>query len=212
VYATVDDLRAEGITEAQASDSRLLALIDEASCLIDHVTGWFFEPREMVFRMDGHGVPSIEPPAPPIELSQLRVNGSEMPLDSDNLIVIGAPVQAGFYAPRLSLCNGLLFPSGQGNIYATGLWGYTEDDGTTTGRVPLAIRRACMLLVLRNLPLLSSEDEVADVRNRWRVIEEKTRDQSYKLDRPQSNTPITSDPEIDSILYRYRRPAGLGAA
>ncbi len=218
MYATVDHLRDEGVTAAQASDDRLIALIDEASSFIDQVTGWFFEPRALSFRMDGRGVPSIEPPAPPIRVDRLAVEDAELSLDPNDLVVVGAPIQPGFDGPRLTLRHGRVFPRGQGNVEAEGLWGYTEDDGTTEddgmteGRVPLAIRRACILLVLRWLSPLADSDGAEDARNRWRIIEERTRDQSYKLDRVAQTGAFTGDPEIDGILARYRRPPGMGAA
>ena len=46
----------------------------------------------------------------------------------------------------------------------------------------------------------------------WRIIEERTRDQSYKLDRQGSGGGPTGDPELDTILLRYRRPAPMAAA
>ena len=51
-----------------------------------------------------------------------------------------------------------------------------------------------------------------DARNRWRVIEERTRDQAIKfapLTRPGQ---LTGDTSIDDLLARYIRPASLGAA
>ena len=94
----------------------------------------------------------------------------------------------------------------------SGLWGYTEPDGTPEGRTPPAIRRACMLLVLRWLSPLGDEDAAGDARNRWRIVEERTRDQSYKLAPVRGSGAFTGDPEIDAILARNRRPLGLGAA
>jgi hypothetical protein len=211
VYATVTDLRAEGVTDAQASDGRLLALIDEASRLIDRLTGWFFEPRDASYRLDGRGASSIAPPAPPIRLDVLTVDGFALPIGSDNLVIVGAPVRPDFDAPRVSLRHGRVFPKGIGNIEIEGRWGYTEDDGTTEGRTPLEIRRACILLVMSRLPLLGDTESVEDARNRWRIVEERTRDQSYKLDKPGTTTTLTGDPEVDEILLRYRRPMGLGA-
>ena len=211
MYATVDDLRAEGVDQAQASDARLEALLDEASRTIDRLTGWFFEPRTATYRLDGRGTRSLEPPAPPIRLNRLTVVGYNLPRDPEHLVVVGAPVEPGFDAPRLTLLHGL-FPRGTANVVLRGLWGYTEPDGTPHGRTPLAIRRACVLLVLRWLPLIADTDDAAEARDRWRIIEEKTRDQSYKLDKPGDPGPLTGDPEVDAILLRYRRPAGLGAA
>ena len=211
MYATVTELRDEGVTEAQASDARLLRLIDEASRLIDRGTGWFFEPRPMTLLLDGRGTPSVELPVPPIHLDQLMVGGGALSLDPESLVVVGAPVQPGFDGPRLTLRGGC-FPKGYANIEARGLWGYTEDDGSAEGRTPLEIRRATILLVLRTLPLMGDTDAAGEARNRWRILEERTRDQSYKLDRVSRSGVLTGDPEVDEILVRYRRPAPMGAA
>ncbi len=211
MYATVAHLRAEGVDQAQASDDRLTALLEEASRTIDRLTGWFFEPRQATYRLDGRGTPSIEPSVPPIRLTRLIVVGHTLPRDPEHLVVVGAPVEPGFDAPRLTLKHSR-FPRGQGNVVVRGLWGYTEPDGTPTGRTPLAIRRVCILLVLRWLPLMGDVDDAAEARDRWRIIEERTRDQSYKLDRAGDPGPLTGDPETDRILLRFRRPAGLGAA
>ena len=211
MYASVADLRDEGVSVAQASDARLLALIDEAGRAIDSFTGWFFEPRALTLRLDGRGTPSLEPPLPPIELTQLTVGGSDVSVAPDDLLVVGAPVQPGFDGPRLTRTRKRVFPKAAGNVEAAGTWGYTEDDGTPQGRTPAEIRRACMLLVLRWLSPLGADD--AEARNRWRIIEERTRDQSYKLDRVAGGgITFTGDPDIDGIVARYRRPPGLGAA
>jgi hypothetical protein len=210
VYATVQDLRNEGITEAQASDARLQALIEEATASIDRITGWFFEPREMTVYMDGRGTPSIEPPYPPIDLVELTMNERLLNLDNGEVVIIGAPVQPGFSAPRITLKVGVFY-TGAANVVGEGIWGFTEDDGTEYGRTPLAIRRACMMMVMRMLPLMGNTEDSADARNAWRIIEEKTRDQSYKLDKPSTSSTVTGDPELDQILARYSKPMGLGA-
>lgn len=210
MYATVADLRAEGVTVAQADDARLEALIDDATAEIDRVTGWFFEPRALTLTLDGRGAPTLELPAPPIRLDRVAIDGADISLSADELIVVGAPVDPGFDAPRLTRRFGR-FPRGYGNVVIEGLFGYTEPDGTAEGRTPPAITRACILLVLRWLHPLA-DDGGFDARNRWRIIEERTRDQSYKLDRPGSGGGPTGDPELDAILLSYRRPAPMGAA
>ncbi len=212
MYASVADLRAEGVTAAAASDARLELLLEEATRLIDRVTGWFFEPRGAVFRVDGRGAPSIELPVPPIRVDRLAVESGELLLAFADLVVVGAPVQPGFDAPRLTLRHGRVFPRGGGNVVVEGLWGFTEPDGTPEGRTPLAVRRACMLLVLRSLAPLA-DDASFEARSRWRVVEERTRDQSYKLDSvSQASMRFTSDPEIDRLLEPYVRPSPIGAA
>lgn len=211
-YCEVADLRAEGVTVAQATDERLAALIDEASRTIDRLTGWFFSPRLRTYRLDGRGAPSLDPPAPPIRIDALSLGGSAVSTDPDDLLVVGAPVQPGFDGPRLTLRHGRRFPKGRGNVEVEGLFGYTEDDGSPQGRTPLEIRRACMMLVLRALPPLGDVDAAGEARSRWRIVEERTRDQSYRLDRDARPAPLTGDPDVDAILGRYRRPPAMGAA
>jgi hypothetical protein len=211
MYASVADARSEGITVAEASDERLRLLLDEATRLIDRVTGWFFEARDASYRLDGRGTPTLELPAPPIRLTRLTIHEIEQSLRPIDLVVVGAPVGAGFTSPRVSLRWGRYFPRGYGNVGVEGRFGFTEEDGTPEGRTPLAIRRACLLLVLRNLAPLASED-AAEARSQWRVIEERTRDQSYRLNPLKSSSALaTGDPEIDELLWPYARPSQLGA-
>ena len=210
MYATVADLRDEGVSEARASDARLGVLLDEASRGIDRVTGWFFEPRAMTLALSGRGTAGLEPPVPPIRLERMRVLGAEVPVSPSHLRVVGAPVMPGFDAPRLVRTRGV-FPRGWDNVEVEGLWGYTEPDGSATGRTPLEVRRACMLLVLRWLAPIGDESVGPEARDPWRVLEERTRDQAVKFDRARPGH-LTGDPEVDRILARYRRPMGLGAA
>jgi hypothetical protein len=227
VYATVDEVRAEGTTVVQATDARLRALIAEASQTIDQVTGWFFEPRHIVLQLEGRGTPTIEPRYPPILLHRLSIGSYDLSLDPRDLVMVGAPVQPGFDGPRFTLRHGRVFPRRNGIypftyaprplplvddlIVADGLWGYTEPGETLVGRTPVEIRRACILLVLRNMAQLG-DDAAWDARNRWRVVSERTRDQSLALAPNDAFGALTGDPEVDRILKRFRRPAGLGAA
>lgn len=211
-YATVQDLRNEGITPAQADDSRLEMLLEEGSRMIDHFAGWWFEPRFKILRLDGRGTPTIELPVPPIKLQHLVAGGKLVSREEGDLLITGAPVEPGFDAPAITLLGGAVFPIGRANVEATGWWGFTEENGSEEGRTPVEIRRVCMLLALRWLPLMGRIDDMADALNRWRIIEERTRDQSYKLDRLHEAAPFTGDPEIDRILMRYKRPVWLGAA
>lgn len=201
------------MTEAAASDARLETLLREASTFVESATGWFFEPREQTLRLDGRGHSSLEPPAPPIRVDSIFVEYlGAASVAPEDLVVEGAPVQPGFQGPRVTLRHGRRFPRGVANVTIAGVWGYTEPDGTALGRTPPAIRAATMQLALRGLPLLTSDDALETARRRWRVAEERTRDQSYRLAPTPFSTFITGDPDIDLVLMRYRRPLGLGAA
>ncbi|OGR01276.1 MAG: hypothetical protein A2284_18445 [Deltaproteobacteria bacterium RIFOXYA12_FULL_61_11] len=209
MYATVTDLREEGVNEAMASDARLCSLLHEAGAIIDRTTGWFFEPRSLTLTLDGRGHPTLETPVPLIRLDRLMVGGQSLSTTLDELLILGAPVGPGFSGPFLVRLDGTPFPRGRGNVVAEGLWGFTEPNTLPEGGTPLEIRRACLLLVLRLLHPMAG-DEAAEAKNRWRVLEERTRDQSYKLAPLQLPGPFTGDWEIDGILLRYRRPLGMG--
>ena len=127
---------------------------------------------------------------------------SEPTLAQEPLIVLKHPQQEEPLRPV----------SEPGSVELEGVFGYTEEDGTDLGRTPLEIRRACILLVIRLLPRLGDIDAVDDARNRWRLLSERTRDQSYTLAPLRREGELTGDIAIDDILARYMRPAGLGAA
>lgn len=57
-YATLADVRAEGLLVADASDLRVTALLDEASAFIDEVCGQFFAARSLTLTLDGPPRPS----------------------------------------------------------------------------------------------------------------------------------------------------------
>lgn len=229
MYATVAELREEGITATMASDGRLARLADEASAMIDRVTGWFFEPRIRTMRVSGRGLPTLDLPVPPISIARVEAeyegyaagptvlfpivpwSSVDLPLNEATMVVRGAPVGPDFDGARVTLRHGLRFPRGHSNIVIDGVWGFTEDDGTPQGRTPLAIRRACMLLVLRNVAPLA-DDAAFEARARWRIIEERTRDQSYRLDPSRTRVPVlTGDPDVDLLLAPYVRPSFFGA-
>jgi hypothetical protein len=211
MYASVADLRAEGVTPEMATNERLAGALDEASAIIDRLTGWFFEPRQMMIRMNGRGTRAIEPPVPPIRIDVLRVANYDVL--AEEYEIEGAPVPPWFVAPSLRLRSGREFPHREGSIVAIGLWGYTEPDGTEFGRTPLAIRRAAMILALQLLPKLGEGDGGMELRQRWRIVEESTRDQSYRLAPLETKVvPLTGDVDVDRLLVPYRRPGGLGAA
>jgi hypothetical protein len=193
-----------------ATDARLSFLLDEACSFIDRVTGWFFEPRSLVLTFDGRDTPTIEPPVPPIRLDTLAIDGAAISTKPADLDLVGAPVLQKVATPRLTLRHGR-FPKGTANVSAAGLWGYTEPDGSAAGRTPPPIRVATLQLVLRALPLLGDQEAWTDARLRGRILEERTRDQSYRLSPPPFLSFMTGDPEIDILLLGYRRPAGLGA-
>ncbi len=211
MYVSVQDMRDEGVTEKRASDARLQAAIEEASQTIDGFTGRFFEARPLRLRFSGRQTSTLASAVPLIQVNEMAINGQRLREDVSRLLLPTAPVLAGQFPEDLVLQDGRIFPAGCLNIEIEGLWGYTELDGSAHGRTPLDIKRVCKMLVLHNIPKLADDDAVGEAIHRWRIVEERTRDQSYKL-APIAAGRLTGDATIDNVLLRYRRPPQMGAA
>lgn len=235
-YCFVQDLRDEGYLREKFSDDRVLTRIEFASRYIDSVTERFFEPRAMTLELDGNGSSELLLDQPIIGIEEVTI--IEQGLGGIPLIGTADPSSYRVYNrhltekllkpddrenPKISFLEdnaparpllgyGFIFPKGVQNIRVKGVFGYTEADGSPTGRTPILIREVCKRLVIRELPLLSEISQREDVDRRHRLLSERTRDQSYTLDRPTLYGAFTGDPTIDNILIQFKRPADLGAA
>jgi len=104
------------------------------------------------------------------------------------------------------------FPPGVQNVLVKGVYGYTEPDGTPWGATPVLIRQATKMLARRYLPKMSDECG-DDARDGWRIVEERTRDQTVKMADPRKfGSQVIGDPDIDVLLVMFTRPPALGAA
>lgn len=193
-YCTVEELRAEGVTEEQADDTRLQGLIDRASAMIDAWTGQWFEPRTKTFVLDGHGQEDLPLPLQPVAIDSVTADG----LPVSGYTVCGDPED-----PYLHLAGG--WPEGRGNIVVRGTFGRVDE----AGKAPLLIRLACMRLVIRELPKLA-DTEAQEDRLRSRIAQESTAGHSYTLRAENRPSSLSGDPEIDSILALFRAPLGGG--
>ena len=84
------------------------------------------------------------------------------------------------------------------------------------GVTPREIRRACMLLAIRNLPARGTADPIETALAGGRIRSMATRDQSISFavdQRAESGLGgITGDPELDSLIVPFMRPPKFGAA
>lgn len=226
-YCLVQDLCDEGVTEAQASDQLLQDRIAYASRFIDACTRRWFEPRWRTYLLDGPGHDTLFLDVPIVGIDEVAAAvGDGVPedgdlVDSGDYRVYNRHLSQGLTAPddrdnpKLVRVGGK-WPRGRQNVRVTGAFGYTEvphgSATSTEGVTPELIRRCCVLLVLRDLAKLSDADAQADAKG-GRVVEERTRDQSYKRGRSRVDllgqggaTAWTDDPEINGLLDLFRAP------
>ncbi len=243
LYTTIEIMREEGITIAIASDARLLRTIERVSRMIDLYTGQKFYPHAATYRIDGRGSRAVMLDEPIISISSLKVlDAYDVSLQFIGQLTDVALEDLRIYNrhltenlqhpddrknPRIEFAfhsrytwNGA-FPTGRQNIEIAGMFGFTEYDGTPTGRVPLMIQHAANLMVVREIAPLTDTDTRDDAGiNRRRMNMQKTRDQAVGYGK---NTDVagsmsagglgkfTGDAEIDSILEHFVRPIALGA-
>lgn len=231
-YCMLCDLREQGISAATYSDARVLLLANEASRFVERCTGRHFDPRALTLTVDGAGGPLLmldtpiigiddivvlDPWADAVDISDVdyRVynrhlsKGMLLPDDRDNPkveLTYGSIEMDGdeAFIPRLR------WPKGSQNISITGAFGYTDPDGSPAGCTPREISKVTMMLVYRDLLLLTDADR--DERTRGHLVTSMTtRDQQVMMkfggDVKWACTAFTGDPAIDTIIARYRRPA-----
>jgi hypothetical protein len=234
-YCSVQDVRDEGVTVALASDAKVQRLIRVATAYIDEYTGRFFSPRHLTITLNGRGHSLLQLDMPIIAINRAVVElipgSSEDPseLDLEDLVVYNRHITQGLFDPddrnnpRIEFARAspgliraavgsafLVWPDGRGNVTLEGVFGYTDPDGTPYGRTPILITEACLRLVMRLLPL-KVKSVLVGAGPIWKEV---TRDQRVEFanpDRLAIQGAFTGDPEIDTILARYRRPPKFGA-
>lgn len=209
MYCTLAEVRAEGVTVAQASDARVNAAIALAGKYIDRVTGRFFEERTLTLTLDGDGDNTLLLPLPIVSISAIEIADEEYDLDDFEVYNRLYPDDRG--CPKIVFSEGI-FPEGYQNIEVTGVFGYLDTEGTgeeETRVTPSLITRACLKLVILDLipQIGSAEDQ--DERLRRYLTSETTDGHSYTLSELAVSGGASGDSEVDRILAMYRRPIGV---
>lgn len=203
MYCSIEDIRAEGVTEDQAGDARLTELIGLSCAYIDRMTRQWFEPREKTLRLDGTGGEVLPLPVFLIEQPEsVTVDGE--PVTDFTLYNRFPPADDRGY-PKMR--RKALWPKGILNVEIKGLWGYV-DEGPDGGYVtPPLIRRAAMKLALYNFPSLGDSEAQEEKALRGALLKETTDGHSYELAADvltaMASNSITGDAEIDQILMQF---------
>lgn len=218
-YVTLEEARAEGITEAMATDEQLGAKIDRASARIDKLTGQWFESRDLTLLLDGEASRRLSLHVPIITVSEILVGDDEEPVPETEYAVYNRHMSGQVGGdddrsdPHIDFRHGRRWPRGRQNISVEGSFGYTDPPGPP-GTTPEDIKRACLLLVVQDLPKLGDLDARLENFLRTRLISEKTRDQSQAYGTPRSSGArgyLTGNEEIDQLLEHYMAPLAIGS-
>jgi hypothetical protein len=102
-------------------------------------------------------------------------------------------------------------PRGELNIRLTGVFGYTDHDGSPVGATPEPLQDVVAVLAYRALADPTGQDIM--LYEPARVRKAKTRDQEIVLATTVSaaNASYTGDYRLDMILAQYLRPMYVGA-
>jgi hypothetical protein len=207
-YALVSDVRAEG-TFANVTDERIQEALLAAAENIDTWTGRSFVPIQKDIRLNGLGKGILPLGEPICAIEDVQIDRATSPISRDAYRVRARHLTDNLRdpddreSPALEFVAPYTVPdelwpdvSGHGdsqgswgsrqfytgtqNVVISGVFGYTEFDGSPVGRTPRAVRRACVLLALREIyPQTSSAAQ--QQQNEQFVVEKRTREQSIKF-------------------------------
>lgn len=235
-YCTIAELRAEGVPDS-VTDAEVTTAILIASAMVDKYTQRFFTARSLTINVDGGSTPTIFLEQPIISVSALSIDGAAQ--DLDDYVIYNRHITSNLLSPddrenprievgqnfsdsallssvRMRLSGRKFFPLGQQNIQVTGVFGYTDYDGTATGKTPDLICEATKLLAIRELPDKYTADPTDESFSSHRITGMRTRDQRVQFADPNklglaSPGPYTGDRRIDNILMMYAAPPRIGA-
>lgn len=216
-YATVQDIRDAGVTEAQASDPEVEALLELCSLLLDETCGQWFEARVIDAVFDGTGSSLLQLPVPIIEVTSLTINDETEALDPQFYrAYTSRTLPDDRRNPKIRLLGERCFrDDGYQNQAVSGTFGFLEPDDST----PPLITRATIKLVLERIgtPAASGSGSgsgstsgpVGPVIEEW-TDGHKLKYQAAKLsEQPSGLQGLSSDPEVQLAIRLYRRPVSV---
>lgn len=211
--ALVRDMRETGVAPA-VLDYRVAQAIQRASRQVERYCGRVFTPRKQTMRLYAEMSRILWFPSPCVWLQSITTSdGSALDLTEAKFYSRATRSQLGSPSFGDDDRDSSRIETGgiaKGRAYdVTGVFGYTEPDGSEIGRTPEQLVWAVGATALTFLSYQSSGPAPVPVD---RIIEEKTATQSYKLsDNPDWAAQVTAgDTEIARVLNGFRRPMQIG--
>lgn len=237
-YATVQDMYDAGLSTETYTVKMVRGALAKAQALLERWTGRVFRPQYKTIRVDGGGGMKLRLREPIIAIEALEleaeyVNGYIFEDEDEDVRVYNRHIRLGqlhpddrnnahidySYASRPLGAEGY-FPDGAQDAKVTGVFGYTEPDGSPLGCTPALVRDLTMKIALLHVDGAATDDAWF-AKNKWKLTEERTRDQSVKYGGVGSSAStyagagssafFTGDPEIDALILSLKAgPAMMG--
>lgn len=232
-YISLTDIRAEGLAQADFSDASVLAAISLWQDVLDRCCRQWFNSRVLTLSVDGNDSDTLHFGVPIISIDYVKLNGRTDELDTSlyriyserNFLVdrgnpciklIGPDYHRDIFLEPCVLGK-LKFKKGRQNQEIKGIFGFTEQDGST----PKLIKRALTKLVIEKLthPLYPSVSSPVTPSPSilGAILEEKTDGHAITYGPPAGGferrrvglSGITQDLEILDTIRLYRAPLGV---
>lgn len=232
-YISLEDVRTAGLPATVITDDVVLAAILTWQEFIDRACRQWFIPKTLTLNFDGTDSDTIHLGVPIISIDYVKLNGDTTELDTDLYKVYnGITYPDDRKNPRIKLIRTtkyrdiwtggqgpLKFRKGRQNQEISGIFGYTEADGS----VPAMIKRALTKLVIEKVTRPLYVDPATATTPTppppivGQLIEEWTDGHTLKwaqqggvlTTRAPGLTGITNDQEILDIIRLFRAPIGI---
>lgn len=206
MYITVDDLRAEGVTDPPYCSEHLEKRITLACSQVELCTGQFFEPRanhQMI--LDGRGHDTLFLPYPPVtessitmiehaSRSQSGTTWTEVATTSWETVMPAFP--DGRWNPKVINLLGD-WVEGTRNYRLTGTFGFVEPDGET---IPPGVKELALRLAMLHMPTMGD----VSAQQAYRIVEEDLDKYRVKLSDATKGGGMFNDPKIDSLISMFK--------
>lgn len=229
-YVSPDEVRAEGLTDAQATDKRLENLIERAQSYVEDKTQNLFRPVHQELRLSGQNNDRTFLNWPVVGIESVKANWSDSVNVSDSSLVVAfnrsdlahtyrpnpdhrrnpyiafVGGRSSIFAPRVPSDR---FAGGSLNQLVSGVWGFLESDGT----VPRMIREAMVRLIFASSVSLavptSGSGPVGPLKSL--LVDGSNRMEWAVPVALQSRSALSTSKEVEEILQMYRTPISLGS-
>lgn len=203
----IDELRERGFQNEALFPENFLKDVEERIWeIVELFCGQFFEPREFSsdsawgpMRLDGTGTDTLPLYVPIVALDSISVSDANISL-ADVVVYNRIYPIDDRNNPRLELGSGT-FPQGKLNVSLEGTFGYVDNNGQPPAPLKEAVAK---FMALETEPLKGTNPGYAPTL-RGRIVQQMQENYSIKLQAGTALSGVTLVPEIDKILYHYRR-------